>query len=106
LIRTTLTALSSGTSTSLVYRSFASTTYDIPSLLIAAGVHPKAIQARLGHASITTTLDTYGHLMPSAFQGVGSRLETLLQGTQKAHSPDTNEAKCRRVHKSLDRRGV
>ncbi len=39
------------------------------SLLIEAGVHPKAIQVRMGHASITTTLNTYGHLMPSAFQG-------------------------------------
>lgn len=48
------------------------------SLLIAAGVHPKAIQARLGHASITTTLNTYGHLMPSAFEGVGVKLEALL----------------------------
>lgn len=34
------------------------------SLLIAHGAHPKAIQERLGHASITTTLDRYGHLMP------------------------------------------
>lgn len=47
-------------------------------LLIAAGVHPKAIQARLGHASITTTLNTYGHLMPSAFQGIGDRLDALI----------------------------
>lgn len=54
------------------------------SLLIAAGVHPKAIQARLGHASITTTLNTYGHLMPSAFQAVGERLDALRQGTRKA----------------------
>jgi transposase InsO family protein len=53
----------------------------------AAGVHPKAIQARLGHASITTTLNTYGHLMPSAFQGVGERLDALLQGNGKATSP-------------------
>ncbi len=51
------------------------------SLLIAAGVHPKAIQARLGHTSITTTLNRYGHLMPNAFQGVGERLDALLQGT-------------------------
>ena len=29
------------------------------------GAHPKEIQARLGHASITTTLNTYGHLWPS-----------------------------------------
>ncbi|MDI6773660.1 MAG: tyrosine-type recombinase/integrase, partial [bacterium] len=57
------------------------------SLLIAAGVHPKAIQVRLGHASITTTLNTYGHLMPSAFQGVGERLDALLQGNRKATSP-------------------
>jgi integrase len=48
------------------------------SLLIAAGVHPKAIQARLGHTSITTTLNRYGHLMPDAFAGVGERLDTLL----------------------------
>ena len=34
-------------------------------LAIAEGAHPKAIQARLGHASITTTLNTYGHLFPS-----------------------------------------
>jgi len=50
------------------------------SLLIAAGVHPKAIQARLGHTSITTTLNRYGHLMPNAFSGVGERLDALLSG--------------------------
>jgi integrase len=33
------------------------------SLLIAAGVNPKAITAYLGHASIQTTFDLYGHLM-------------------------------------------
>src|SRR5439155_17709555 len=36
------------------------------SLLIAQGAHPKYIQAQLGHASIQTTLDRYGHLMPDA----------------------------------------
>ena len=30
-------------------------------MLIARGVHPKVIQQRLGHASISVTLDTYGH---------------------------------------------
>jgi len=34
------------------------------SLLIAAGVNAKAISAYLGHASIQTTFDLYGHLMP------------------------------------------
>jgi integrase len=36
------------------------------STLIAANLHPKTIQARLGHASITETLDTYGHLFPQS----------------------------------------
>jgi integrase len=33
------------------------------SLLIAQGANPKQIQERLGHASITLTLGTYGHLL-------------------------------------------
>lgn len=33
-------------------------------LAIAAGAHPKAIQARMGHSSINVTLDRYGHLFP------------------------------------------
>jgi len=65
----------------LADRPFHSTRHTHASLLIAAGVHPKAIQARLGHASITTTLNTYGHLMPFAFDGVGDRLDALLSRT-------------------------
>jgi integrase len=34
------------------------------SLLIAANQSPKVIQTRLGHATITETMDTYGHLYP------------------------------------------
>lgn len=33
-------------------------------LLIAGGVSLPVIQARLGHEKITTTIDTYGHLLP------------------------------------------
>jgi integrase len=33
-------------------------------LVIAAGVNPKAITSYLGHASIQTTFNLYGHLMP------------------------------------------
>lgn len=32
--------------------------------LIAINTHPSVIQRRLGHEKITTTLDTYGHLLP------------------------------------------
>ena len=47
-------------------------------LAIAAGEHPKAIQVRMRHASIQTTMDVYGHLLPGAFQGMGERLEAWL----------------------------
>jgi integrase len=36
------------------------------STLIAANLNPKVIRARLGHATITETMDTYGHLFPDA----------------------------------------
>jgi hypothetical protein len=46
-------------------------------LAIAEGAHPKAIQARLGHASITTTLNTYGHLFPSLDTELADRLDKV-----------------------------
>ena len=33
-------------------------------LLLAQGEHPKVVSERLGHASITLTLDTYSHVVP------------------------------------------
>ena len=35
------------------------------SFMIAANAHPRAIMERLGHSSVTVTLGTYGHLLPS-----------------------------------------
>ncbi len=32
--------------------------------MLAANVHPKVVQERLGHASIAMTLDVYSHLIP------------------------------------------
>jgi len=48
------------------------------SLAIAAGAHPKLIQARLGHASITTTLDRYGHLFPSVEEALAEALDAAF----------------------------
>ena len=36
------------------------------SALIDANLKPKVIQARLGHATIAETMDTYGHLFPGS----------------------------------------
>jgi integrase len=35
------------------------------SIMLAAGVHAKVVQERLGHSSIQVTLDIYSHVAPS-----------------------------------------
>jgi len=47
-------------------------------LLIAANIHPKLLQARLGHTSIKTTLDVYGHLYEPLDEIAADRLEQLI----------------------------
>jgi integrase len=42
--------------------------------LVSQGVHPKVIQARLGHASITTTLNVYGGILPGDSAEVARKL--------------------------------
>ena len=34
-------------------------------LALAAGIHPKVVSERLGHANISITLDTYSHAIPA-----------------------------------------
>lgn len=48
-------------------------------LAIYQGAHPKAIQERMGHASITQTLDRYGHLFPSLGVAVADGLEATYR---------------------------
>ncbi len=48
--------------------------------LIAAGRPLPSIQRRLGHRSITTTIDRYGHLLPDVDTGDLVALDYALQG--------------------------
>jgi integrase len=48
------------------------------SLAIAAGAHPKQIQEMLGHSSVTTTLDRYGHLSPTAHEALAAKLDKMF----------------------------
>lgn len=63
-------------------------------LLITGGTHPKLIQDQLGHASIQTTLDRYGHLLPSVGENQGARLEALVDepGGQDETEPEQEAA--------------
>ena len=53
------------------------------SLLIRQGVHPKAIQHHLGHASIQITMDRYGHLLPDQFDDLASKLDIVHSGARR-----------------------
>ena len=54
------------------------------SWLIANGVPLPFIQARLGHEKITTTVDTYGHLVPDAHEQMAAVVATTLAGIAPA----------------------
>ena len=48
--------------------------------MIAGGAPLPHIQARLGHESITTTIDTYGHLLPAGDELISRIIDTALTG--------------------------
>ena len=48
--------------------------------LVAGGAPLPHIQARLGHESITTTIDTYGHLLPVGDDLISRIIDSALRG--------------------------
>jgi integrase len=50
-------------------------------LALQAGVHPKVVQERLGHANIGITLDTYSHVTPAMQSDAAERVASLLVGS-------------------------
>ena len=61
------------------------------SALIAANLNPKVIQARLGHATITETMDTYGHLFPDS-EDLGRGAIDAMLGDPLAEQSRNREA--------------
>jgi integrase len=55
-------------------------------LAIAAGAHPKAIQARMGHSSINVTLDRYGHLFPELDEAIAAAFGESLKAARASSS--------------------
>ena len=53
-------------------------------LAIRAGAHAKTIQVRMGHASITVTLDRYGHLFPELDEAIATAFDEALTATDTA----------------------
>ena len=62
------------------------------SLMIQAGYPPKMLQEIMGHASITTTLDLYGHLYPGDMDRYADRLDERRRDADAAKMrPDEDE---------------
>jgi integrase len=65
----------------LPHMTFHGLRHTAASLMIAGGVHARAIADILGHSSITVTMDTYGHLMPGVQQDAINVLNRQLSRT-------------------------
>lgn len=48
------------------------------SLMLKQGVHPKIVSERLGHSSVTITLDTYSHIMPGLQEQAAQQFDQWL----------------------------
>ena len=47
-------------------------------LMLQEGIHPKAVQEIMGHASISTTLGIYGHVTPGMREQAANVMDDLL----------------------------
>ena len=52
-------------------------------LLIAQGEHPKVIADRLGHTSVRTVLDVYGHLYEGTDKAAAERLNEQIESLSR-----------------------
>lgn len=49
-------------------------------MALKAGVPAKVVQERLGHSSVTITLDTYSHVLPNMQRDAAERVAELMFG--------------------------
>jgi integrase len=59
-------------------------------LLLRGNIHPKVVSERLGHSSITITLDVYSHSVPSMQETATENIGNMIYGateTPDKHPP-------------------
>lgn len=61
------------------------------SILIHEGCSAKAVQARMGHSKVQTTLDLYGHLWPEDAEKARNAVDRWASGALTGHSAENGE---------------
>jgi integrase len=53
-------------------------------LALKAGVHPKVVSERLGHATVGITLDLYSHVAPSLAKDAAEQIMSATYGADES----------------------
>jgi len=75
------------------------------SFLIAKNVHPKRIQALMGHSSIKVTMDTYGHLMRESDNEAAEKIADLIFSSKTVAKAKENRRRSLQLPENLVARG-
>jgi len=62
-------------------------------LMLKAGVHPKVVSERLGHANIGITLDTYSHVLPGLQEAAAERFDRVMETSLEGEKPEGDVSK-------------
>jgi len=62
--------------------------------MLIAGVHPKVVSERLGHANIGITLDIYSHVLPGIQEAAAEKFDRIFE-------PDVSKKSKSNVSKML-----
>jgi integrase len=52
--------------------------------LLLAGVHPKVAQERLGHSTVSVTLDLYSHVTATMQEDAAAKIDAAFRGGKMA----------------------
>jgi integrase len=58
------------------------------SLMLKQGTHPKIVQERLGHSSISITLDIYSHVAPGLQEAAAARFDQAFTARYNEHEKE------------------
>lgn len=61
------------------------------SLMLNSGIPVIIVSKRLGHSSVSVTLDTYGHFIPEMQQGIGDTLDKLISPVKVKIAPKLHQ---------------